>query len=187
MSRVRVQPARAADKPAVEAICAQIWEGNDYIPDVWDNWLADPHGELVVAELRGQVVGFAKLSRLTDNEWWLEGLRVDEAHRRCGIGGRLQAHLVEKAYRVGRGTLRLGTHSLNEPIHCIAARDGFRHVATYHRYRADPLPAAGAPPLRQLTEADLPAAWALVNDSPRYQAAGGLYEDFWVSLNCWET
>ena len=50
-------------------------------------------------------------------------------------------------------------------------------MATFQRYRADPLSATGAPLLRQLTESDLPAAWALINRSPRYRAASGLYED----------
>jgi GNAT superfamily N-acetyltransferase len=178
-ARIWIRPARATDKPAVEAICTQIWDGDDYIPEVWDEWLADPHGQLVVAELEGEVAGLAKLSRLADDEWWLEGLRVDPAHRRQGIGGQLQAHLVEKAHRIGRSTLRYGTHSLNEPVHRIAARDGFRHVATCRLYKANPLSADDAPLLRQLTVADLAAAWALVSDSPRHRAASGLYEVSW--------
>jgi GNAT superfamily N-acetyltransferase len=165
----------------VEGICAQ--GGTDYVPEVWDEWLADPHGQLAVAEFKGRAVGFAKLSRLADDEWWLEGLRVDVAHRRQGIAGQLQAHLVQKARQAGRGTLRLGTHSLNEPVHRLAARDGFHHVATYRCYRAGSLPVADAPLLRHLTEADLPAAWALVGESPCYQAAGGLYESFWTWQN----
>jgi hypothetical protein len=128
-------------------------------------------------------VGFAKLSRLAEDEWWLQGLRVDETYRQQGIAGLLQIHLVEKARQVGRGTLRFGTHSLNEPVHRLAARDGFRHVATYQRYRADPLSTANAPSLRQLTEADLLAAWSLVRESPRYRASGGLYEDRWIWKN----
>ena len=108
---------------------------------------------------------------------------MDEAHRRQGIAGLLQAHLVKTARQVGQGTLRFGPHSLNEPTHRLAARDGFRRIATYQRYRADPLPTADAPPLRQLTEADLPTAWALVSESPRYRASGGLYEDLWIWKN----
>jgi len=143
--------------------------------------VSDPHGHLAVAELGGQVVGIGKLTRLSDSEWWLEGLRVDPAHHRQGIARRLQAHLLEKASQVGRGSLRFGTHSSNEPIHHLAACDGFQHVATFQRHRADPLTAAqGAPLLRPLTESDLPAAWALANRSPRYQAASGLYEDRWT-------
>jgi len=185
MSEVRIRVARATDKPAVESLCVQIWEGEDYVPEVWDEWLADPHGQFVVAELEGHVAGLAKLSRLADDEWWLEGLRVDPAHRRQGIAERLQTHLVEKTRQIGRGTLRLGTHSLNEPVHCIAARTGFRRVATYRFYRADPLPAAPPHPHTPtpLGEADLPSAWTLVSGSPRYRAAGGVYENFWTWEN----
>ena len=178
MSNLRIRPARATDRPAVEAICAQRDE--DYIPHEWDGWLADPCGELAVAEADGRAVGFAKLSRLAEDEWWLKGLRVDQAHRRRGIAGRLVAHLVDTARQAGRGTLRLGTHAHNEPIHRIAARCGFRHLATYLRYQAAPLCDAGARPLCPLTEADLPVAWALVGGSPRYRAASGMFESFWT-------
>jgi GNAT superfamily N-acetyltransferase len=167
------------DKPAIETICTQLDE--DYIPAAWEEWVSDPHGLLVVAELGRQVVGIGKLTRLSDNEWWLEGLRVDPAHQRQGIAGRLQAHLLKEARQVGRGALRLGTHSSNEPAHHLAAKDGFQHVATFQRYRADPLSEAeGTPVLRQLTQSDLSAVWALANRSPRYQAASGLYEDRWT-------
>lgn len=178
-SPILVRAAQAADGPAIEAISAQIWEGRDYIPDVWEDWLADPDGQFSVAELEGHVVGYGKLTRLADDEWWMEGLRVDPAHRGEGVARQLQAHQVELAHRIGRGALRLATHSENYPVHHMAARDGFCHVAVYRPYRADTLPAADPPPLRRLTEADLPAAWVLVQDSPRLRAASGLYEDSW--------
>ena len=182
-NKPRIRPAQSQDRPAVEAICAQIWEGGDYVPRMWDDWLAAPHGQLVTAELKKQVVGFGKLSRLAGDEWWLEGLRVDPAHRQQGVGELLHTHLVEKARQIGQGTLRFGTDSSNEPIHRLAAHDRFRRVAAYRRYRADPLPAAQAPALRRLTEQELPAAWALIGESARYRASGGLYEDLWVWKN----
>jgi len=180
---IQIRPARASDRFTVGAISAQKPGSEDYIADVWDEWLSDPEGQLVVAKLGRQIVGLAKLSRLSGAEWWLEGLRVHPTHQRQGIGGRLQAHLIDKVRQIGPGTLRFGTHSLNEPVHRLAARDGFRHIATFQHYQAGPLPAAEAPPLRQLTEADLEAAWALTADSPRYQAGRGLYESFWTWQN----
>jgi RimJ/RimL family protein N-acetyltransferase len=181
MSNPRIRPARATDRPAVEAICAQRDE--DYIPREWDGWLADPHGALAVAEVDGRAVAFAKLSRLAEDEWWLKGVRVDQAYRRRGIAGRLVAHLVETARQAGCGTLRLGTHAHNEPMHRIAARCGFRHLATYLRYQAASLFDVGARPLCPLTEADLPVAWTLTSGSPRYRAAGGMVESFWTWKN----
>jgi GNAT superfamily N-acetyltransferase len=178
MPNLRIRPARATDRSAVVAICGD----EDYIPREWDGWLADPHGDLAVAEADGRAVAFAKLSRLAEDEWWLKGLRVDQAYRRRGIAGRLVAHLVEAARQAGCGTLRLGTHAHNEPMHRIAARCGFRPLATYLRYQAAPLD-IGARFLCPLTEADFPAAWALVGGSPRYRAAGGMVESFWTWKN----
>lgn len=180
MPKVRIRAARAADKADVEALCSQIWEEtDDYVPQVWDDWLADSSGKLVVAELKDRVIGLAKLTRLTPNQWWLEGLRVSPEHQHRGIGGKLHAHLVEAFSQTGQGTLRFGTHSENHPVHRLASRHGFRQVATYRLYEAEPLTTESAATLRQLTAADLNSAWRLVQNSPRYRAAGGLVETFW--------
>jgi len=53
-----------------------IWEGDDYVPHVWGEWLADPQGLLAVAEHQGRVLGLGKLTRLSEDDWWLEGLRT---------------------------------------------------------------------------------------------------------------
>lgn len=174
---IQIRPARAADKAAVASICAQTWEG-DYVPEVWDEWLADSHGQFVVAEAEGRAVGLGKLTRLAAGEWWLEGLRVDPDWRRQGIAGRIQAHVLAAARRLGGGVLRYGTHSANEAVHRISDRLGFRRAGVYQLHGATPLPAA-APSLRQLAWKDLEAAWALVEGSERRRAAGGLYEVAW--------
>lgn len=181
---ILIRPARSTDRPAVEAICAK--RGEDYVPNVWDEWLAECDGELLLAELQGQIVGFAKLTRLAEDEWWLQGLRVDPDHQRKGVAGRLQACLVEIAKHTGHGTLRFGTHSTNEAVHRLAARDSFRRVAAYGRYRADPLTSerpAYISSLRRLIEPEVAEAWALISDSPRLRASSGLYEDAWTWRN----
>jgi predicted PurR-regulated permease PerM/GNAT superfamily N-acetyltransferase len=181
---VLIRPARSTDRSAVEAICAK--RGEDYVSNVWDEWLAECDGALLLAESQGQVVGLAKLTRLAEDEWWLQGLRVDPDHQRKGIAGRLQTCLIEIARHTGHGTLRFGTHSTNEAVHCLAARDSFRHIATYERYRADPLTSEGAthaPSLYRLTEPEVAEAWALISESPRLRASSGLYEDAWTWRN----
>jgi GNAT superfamily N-acetyltransferase len=180
MPRVRIRVARASDRADVEAICAHTWEEtDDYVPQEWDDWLADPQGKLIVAELGDRAVGLAKLTRITDDQWWLEGLRVSPEYRHRGVAGKLQAHLVREFRQIGRGTLRFGTHSQNEPVHRLAARDGFRHIATYRLYEAEPLLHEQTLLMRRLTETDLGPAWNLAHGSPRYRAGSGLYETFW--------
>jgi len=180
MPKVQIRAARAADKVDILAICAGVWEeAEDYVPEVWDDWLADSYGKLIVAQVGDRVVGMAKLTQLSADQWWLEGLRVKREHQRQGVAGKLQAHLVEEFTQTGRGSLRFGTHSQNHPIHRLASRDGFRHVATYRLYEAEPLPPEHALPLHQLAESDLDPTWRLILGSPRYRAASGLYETFW--------
>ena len=178
-----VRPAQPKDRARVDALCAMVWEGEDYVPLVWDEWLCDTTGELTVVELKGRVVALAKLSCLGDGEWWLEGLRVDPAYRRLGVARMLQAHQVEVADRIGGGILRLGTASDNKPIHINVARDGFHRVARFLVYDAAALP--GPCPLRKLSTGDLDLAWDLVERSPVHAAAHGLYEQsawHWAEL-----
>ncbi len=172
-----VRPAQSGDLEDVEALCAQIWDGDDYVPKVWEEWLEDPHGQLTVVELKGQVVALSKLTRVAEDEWWLEGLRVDPEYRRLGVARLLQDHQVALAEKVGRGMLRFGTASHNRPVHKNAARGGFRRVGRFAFYSAEPLP--GPCPLCPLTVDDVDAAWQLIEDSPALEAAGGLYEVRW--------
>jgi predicted PurR-regulated permease PerM/ribosomal protein S18 acetylase RimI-like enzyme len=178
-SKAQIRPAQAKDKAAIADICARVFEWEDYIPGSWKEWLEDEHGELVVAESNGEVTGCGKLTRLEDDEWWLEGLRVDPDHQRQGIGRQLQAYLVGRATRIGRGTLRYGTASDNKAIHRLSSQFGFRRVSTYHPYEAHVAGVVDGPLPRQLTEADTEAAWCLIEGSPRYQAAAGMYEVLW--------
>jgi predicted PurR-regulated permease PerM/GNAT superfamily N-acetyltransferase len=169
--------ARPEDRAAAERICAEIWGGEDYVPGVWDEWVSDPYGELTVVERKGQVVALGKLTRMADGEWWLEGLRVDPAFRFLGLARRLQAYQVGLAERIGQGALRLGTGSHNRAVLRNVSRGGFRRVAEYLFYGGDVLPGPCA--LSPLTMDDLGAVWGLVEGSPIYRAAGGLYEVHW--------
>ena len=184
MQKIRIRAAQAADRADVAAICDGVYgDGSDYIPKLWNDWLSDPGGEFIVAEIEGHVVGVAKRTHLADDESWLEGLRVNPTHQGQGIASRLQAHLIDAFRRMGGGALRFATHSQNRPVHHLAARDGFRHVATYRLYEAEPARGKVAIPLRPLTNDDLDQAWELMQGSPRCSAANSLYETFWS----WET
>lgn len=172
-----LRPAQAEDRPGVESLCSQSWNGEDYVPRMWDEWLADPHGELTIVTLQDQIVALGKLTRLAEGEWWMEGMRVDPAYRRLGIAGALQAHQVALAEQIGEGVLRFGTASYNQAIHSIARRDGFRHVAEFCIYKADSLP--GPFSARLLAPEEEERIWEQIAGSPIWEAAAGLYELDW--------
>lgn len=169
------RPARAGDKPGVMEIIAHT--PDDYIPDVWDDWLDDAHGELTVAVDDGAVVALSKLSRMADDEWWIEGLRVAPARRLRGIGQAITAHQIAEARRLGGRVLRLATGITNDGSHRIAGRAGFHVLARLVERVAEKLDA----PLQAsvLTTGDLDAAWHLAHGSDLFKAANGVYVFRW--------
>jgi hypothetical protein len=41
------RPLTPVDRPAVLDICATVWDGQDYLPDVFDAWLAEPEARFI--------------------------------------------------------------------------------------------------------------------------------------------
>ena len=67
-----VRKARMEDrKQAVEAE-GLATPSLHYLDKVYDEWLADDAGELMVADLDGQVVAVGKFSVVPDGSAWLE-------------------------------------------------------------------------------------------------------------------
>lgn len=170
-SDLGVRPAELSDRPALVAIAAQTWDGEDYLPRVLDAWYADPHGGFYVATIEGQVVGVTKVTRLADEEWWLEGLRVRPGYEGNGIARILHHFALNQVRSLGSGVVRFSTASDNAPIHMLARETGFERVARFVPYTAEAL-ADDAPRLARLMPDDLPrvAGWLAVSE--HFERAG---------------
>ncbi|HEX2981697.1 MAG TPA: GNAT family N-acetyltransferase [Anaerolineaceae bacterium] len=130
------RPAREADTPAVMELVRTIWGGHDYIPWVWADWLKDPHGVMAVAEYGGRVAGTAKLTRAGEDQWWLEGIRVDPQLHGKGIGTRLFDYCMAIWERAYRGPIRLLTTCTRPKVHHLCDRYGLIKVGDYDNYSA---------------------------------------------------
>ena len=174
-----IRPARTEDRAALEAIAAQIWEGDDYLPRVFDEWLADPHGGFFVAELHGQVIGAAKISRLSEGEWWLQGLRVDPAYQRQGIGRVLHHFIANEVRKYGTGQVRFSTASTTSAVHQLARETGFRQELMCAILHA---PALDEPPQgwRALGVEDLTRVQEWLQRSAHFERMGGSLEWNWT-------
>ena len=137
--RIVVRSARAEDRDAVLAFCARTWPDGDYIPYVWDSWLRDERGALLVAEVDERPIGVAHVKMLSDDEAWLEGIRVDPRERRRGVGRVLVSRSLVAAHERGASVARLITAFDNNPAQGLFAAFGFTRVAEVRRYRADAL------------------------------------------------
>ncbi|MCX6086359.1 MAG: GNAT family N-acetyltransferase, partial [Caldiserica bacterium] len=98
---VTIRTARLADRERIVAISSQIWEGDDYVPHVIDEWLRMRDSEVAVADLNGSVIAFARAVNLTPGYMWLEGIRTDTAAQGHGAGKALTEYFIEKATREG--------------------------------------------------------------------------------------
>jgi GNAT superfamily N-acetyltransferase len=175
-----IRPARAADREAVLAFCAQTWDWGDYIAEVWDAWLADSEGVLVVGEVDGQVMGVDKLTFLAPGEAFFEGLRIAPAYRGRGYAGRFQRFMLAEAARRGAHVLRFLTAATNTPIHKNAARDAFVRGAALLPCEATPTAAPTTPAAIALQPGpETEAAWAALPGSPMWAATGGLVSHGW--------
>jgi len=187
-----IRPARPADGDAVFAFCTGVWGGHDYLPRVWDEWLNDPQGLLLVALRDGVPVAVARADLSLPQEAWLEGMRVDPAHRQEGVATALFQAQLEEVARRGVRVVRLMTVGTNWPVHRMCARLGLERVARVRaRHRDLQL---GAPPAaaRPLDLAEWYGAQALLLRPARrgalsfLQATRGLYSrsgGIWTAWN----
>lgn len=134
-----MRPARPKDRDAVLAFCARTWPDGDYIAEVWDDWLRETHSVLLVGVLGARPVALAHVKLLSGDEAWLEGVRVDPARRRLGLGRVLISRALVAARERGATVVRLGTDSDNLAAQGLFARFGFERVAALVYYKAPSL------------------------------------------------
>ena len=133
-----LRSARREDTVAVMEISATVWEGHDYLPEVWERWLEQTpeDGFLVVADVDSRLVGIQHTSLQPGGVAWMEGIRVHPEFRNQGIGGRMLEHALSTARTVGCHRSRLSTARINQASSKIAESNGFEEIAIFHIFTA---------------------------------------------------
>jgi GNAT superfamily N-acetyltransferase len=172
------RPALPMDTPQVLELARHIWDGHDYIPFVWEEWLADPAGLLVVAELGRQIVGLGKLTFLSPGQWWLEGLRVHPEFEGRGFASHINDYLLECWMRHGGGHIRLITSSKRVKVHSMCAHRGFAKIGEYSVYGA-PAIAETVDSFTPISLDEAPQALEFIRRSPALPLLNGLMDRGW--------
>jgi GNAT superfamily N-acetyltransferase len=137
--QVVCRPALARDHADVTEFCKGIGDGDDYVPESWDDWLKDPNGLLAVAESNGQAIGCSKITLISKDQWWLEGFRVDPNYQGLKVGSRLHSYVTNWWIEKGDGILRLMTDAGNFAVHHVCVKTGYIKTHEVCGYKAIPI------------------------------------------------
>lgn len=178
ITSLHIRPAGPVDRQAMERVCAHTWDWGDYVPEVWEDWLADEAGLVLVGEWAGRVVALSKITFHSNGQVWLEGMRVEPDYRRRGIAGRFLEYSIDYARHAGARVVRLGTSSSNQAVHAIAARNGMVRVGTYALRSAGARPEGPAPVRLGLDR--VAEVHAVLRAGPVFHHGRGLYSVDWA-------
>lgn len=148
-AEVRFRPVESGDKGRLLEIAAQIWEGHDYMPQVFDGWIAETHHYFAAMILGGRLVGCGRLAPFDERRGWLEGLRVDPAHQGRGLGRLMARHLVVAGRERGFERLIFSTYFGNASSIRINEDLGFQRTAAFTHLELELEKLADPPDLAQ--------------------------------------
>jgi len=117
------------DIPAILDISKDIWEGDDYIPDVIERWLNDKdnlaYGGFLEEEMK-ELIGLGRVKMFPNGVAWLEGGRVKITHQKQGIGRDLMKYAIDYSIQVGAKIAQYDTSSRNFGSKSLAKFHGFK-------------------------------------------------------------
>lgn len=122
---VIIREARRSDRREVAEFTSRTWKWGDYIMSVWDQWISDEKGKLLVAEEGGKVIGLMRLAIRPEGEAYLAGARVHPDFRRRGVATALTKKCIEYARSMGAKFVSLATSSKNLPAISLVEKLGF--------------------------------------------------------------
>ncbi|MBU4486966.1 MAG: GNAT family N-acetyltransferase [Candidatus Delongbacteria bacterium] len=134
---LKIRKMTQKDKPRMLEIVKNIWDGNDYLPLVFDTWIKDKKGEFVAAvDEKGEIIGFEKLTMLSDNDVWIEGLRKDEKSNIKGVGHFLTEYFLSELSKDPKiKTIRFATYFRLVKSIGLFSKMGFRIIEKRnHKY-----------------------------------------------------
>ncbi len=150
-----------------------VWDGRDYIPRVFDRWVADAGAGFQAAEVEGGVVGVQRIRPYAPGLIWYEGLRVAPERRRQGIARTMLEAAIEEAREQTFREMRLATR--DAPAVSLFESAGFKLLAEVKWWRG--LRVEGGEPARIPDETEAKNLWPWVASSPGFQLYGGVVPD----------
>ncbi len=99
------------------------------MPQVFDDWLADPKSHTYGVEADGRIVAIGNMRLVDDRKTgWMEGLRVHPDYRKRGLADMLTRHFVDLGTSLKVKRLRYSTGRNNRASLRLAKNTGFKRL-----------------------------------------------------------
>jgi len=156
----------------------------DYIDRVFDRWINDPSGRLLVAETKGRVVGITFVKLTKSGEVWLQGGRVDKNYRRGGVGMAMSEEGLRIAKREMKARVaRVITDKTNLPPQRLLMKLGFKMIGEFTEFQKNAERITDPLVIEDVRVADkdmIPRIWKYLKSSSLFKKSGGLYTIWFV-------
>ncbi|HPE52655.1 MAG TPA: GNAT family N-acetyltransferase [Mesotoga prima] len=126
-----IRRLQKCDGERVREIVKTIWEGDDYIPHVFEKWVEDPSCHFMGLWKDGTLVGIDNLRLLSDKVGWMEGMRIDPALQGKGFGKELGKQTLAIAKRIGLERLYFATYFDNTASIRMNEAFGFNRIGVF--------------------------------------------------------
>lgn len=182
MTDREVRQARIEDHDDVAAFTEDTWSDRDvgdYIPEVFPEWVEGdgPTQRTAVAEVEDRVVGICQAVLLTDDEAWLQGMRVHPDYRGGDHGRAIVSHLLGWCREAGATVARNMVFGWNPAGMGQSRAVGFDPAMACRWARPDPDDDGPTPEDDFETAEDVTDAWRFWTHSDTRTVLDGLALD----------
>ncbi len=154
-----------------------LW--GDYIHRVWDSWISDKKGRLLVGETGGKRMALARVSLLPGGVAWLEGVRVHPDFRRAKMATALLDRMLVWAAGKGAREASAIVSQENVPSQRMLEKRGFSMISEWIYYGTEAKQQARATQAHIARKGDIAAAWKYLHKSRTYRLSAGRYVSSW--------
>ncbi|HXT83661.1 MAG TPA: GNAT family N-acetyltransferase [Verrucomicrobiae bacterium] len=135
-----IRKAIDSDREIVLDFCKNTFEWGDYIDRVWDSWINDPSGLLLVTETnaknspKGYPIALSRISACPNNLAWIEGLRVNPDYRKQGVATLLVKYMLNFGIKKGFNDASAIVSVQNTTSQKMLEKQGFFKLQRFNYY-----------------------------------------------------
>ncbi len=125
-----IREIKFSDKKEVLRISSQIWEGDDYVGNVFDEWVKADDGLFTGYWEDEKLIGFGRMRFLTATDVWLEALRKDPQSKIKGVGYKIAQYYMDQLKGRRIDSVRFSTYYGNTASIKLNEKLGFEKILT---------------------------------------------------------